>query len=55
MSALWVILTITLPWLGALVVWGLGGNRPRAQHLVASGFSLVAAAAAFLMLGVTSD
>jgi NADH-quinone oxidoreductase subunit L len=54
MSALYVILTITLPWLGGLVVWGLGENRARAQHLVAIGFSLAAALAAMLLLSVTS-
>jgi NADH-quinone oxidoreductase subunit L len=49
MSVLYVILTITLPWLGGLVVWGIGNGRPKAQHWTAIGFSLAAVVAALAL------
>lgn len=48
-----IFLTICAPWAGAIVVWLTGDKRPRAQHSLASVFSLVAAAASLLLLGQT--
>ena len=50
-----VLLAIGLPWLGALVVWRLGDNRPRAQHAGAAGFGVAAGAASLLLLGFSGD
>jgi len=35
------ILSIILPWLGALIVWLVGDGRPRSQHLLASAFAIL--------------
>jgi len=45
-----IALVIGLPWLGALIVWRTGDERPAAQHRLAVGFSLAAALAALLLL-----
>lgn len=37
-----IVLTIGLPWLGALCVWLTGDQRPRAQHTLAVGFAVAA-------------
>ena len=37
-----ILLTIGLPWLGALVVWRMGDQRPRDQHRLALVFALAA-------------
>ena len=50
-----IVLTMGLPWLGALAVWLTGDARPRAQHRLAVGFALAAAAAALLLLGSASS
>jgi NADH-quinone oxidoreductase subunit L len=42
---IWVILAISLPWLGALVVWLIGDRRPRAQHWAAVTTALAGALA----------
>jgi NADH-quinone oxidoreductase subunit L len=48
---LWlVLLTITLPWLGALLVWRIGNGRPRAQHGTAVIFAAAAGLASLLLL-----
>ena len=46
MTALWIALTIGLPWLGALSVWLVGDRRPRAQHGLAVAAALLGALAA---------
>jgi NADH-quinone oxidoreductase subunit L len=54
--ASWLIpLIIGLPWIGALVVWRTGDGRPRAQHLLATGFSLAAGIASLALLPFISD
>jgi NADH-quinone oxidoreductase subunit L len=49
--AAWLIpLVIGLPWLGAMVVWRVGDQRPRAQHALAAGFSVAAGFAALVLI-----
>lgn len=50
-----VILTIGLPWLGALVVWRIGDNHPYRQNVIAVTFALLAGLAALVLLPFTSD
>lgn len=50
-----IVLTIGIPWLGALVVRQVGDVRPRQQHTLAVIFALAAGAAALLMLTSTGD
>jgi NADH-quinone oxidoreductase subunit L len=54
--ATWLIfLTIGLPWVGALCVWWVGDNHPRAQHTLAALFSVLAGVASLLLLPFTGD
>jgi NADH-quinone oxidoreductase subunit L len=55
MVAWLLILTIALPWLGALCVWWVGDQRPRAQHLLAAVFSVTAGLAALALLPFASS
>ncbi len=55
MAATLLILTIAVPWAGALVVWWLGDNRPRLQHGLAVAFALVAGAAALGLLSTATN
>ncbi len=50
-----ILLTIALPWLGALVVWFTGDEHPHEQHLFAVFFAVAAAIVALLMLAAPSD
>ena len=50
MTSTLIILTICLPWLGALGSWTAGDNRPRLQHALAAGFALAAAAASVALI-----
>ena len=43
MAGILTLLLIALPWLGALLVWWLGDSRPKMLHILAVGFSLMAA------------
>ncbi len=45
-----IVLTIGLPWLGALLVWAAGDRRPREQHALAVTFSVLAALAALALI-----
>ncbi len=45
-----ILIAIGAPWLGALVVWLLGDDRPRWQHGLASAAALASAGAALLLL-----
>jgi NADH-quinone oxidoreductase subunit L len=45
-----ILLTIGLPWFGALVLMFTGEGRARLQHSLAVGFSLLAGAAALLLI-----
>lgn len=50
MAPILVLLIIGLPWLGALVIWWVGDQRPRWQHGLALGFSAAAGLAALALL-----
>ena len=52
--ATWLsVLSIGLPWAGALIVWWIGDKRPRWQHGLASIFSVLAGFAAIGLLVFT--
>ena len=55
MMATLILLTIGLPWLGAVAVWLTGDKRPNLQHTLAVVFSVAAGVAALLMLPQTSS
>jgi NADH-quinone oxidoreductase subunit L len=55
MLPLRILLTIGLPWMGALLVWGAGDHRPRLQHTLAAAFSLVSAAVCLSLLPFASS
>jgi NADH-quinone oxidoreductase subunit L len=54
MAEILLILSILVPWTGAVVVWAVGDRRPRAQHSLAVGFSVAAGLAALALLFFTS-
>jgi len=54
--ATWLLcMVIGLPWLGAIIVWLVGDDRPRAQHWLAVGFSAAAGIASLALLPFVSD
>lgn len=55
MIAWLILLTIGLPWLGALLVWWVGDRRPAAQNALAVIFALAAGLAALALLPFTTD
>jgi NADH-quinone oxidoreductase subunit L len=55
MAAFLVLLTIGLPWIGALLVLLTGNERPKLQHVVASIISVAAGISAIVLLWFTSD
>ena len=50
-----MLLTIGLPWVGTLLVWGVGDKHARAQHTLAVVFSVVAGLAALVLPFYTTD
>ncbi|HWT81437.1 MAG TPA: proton-conducting transporter membrane subunit, partial [Candidatus Methylomirabilis sp.] len=50
MAATLILLCIGLPWLGALVVWQVGDNRPKLEHGLAIAFSAAAGVAALALI-----
>lgn len=50
MAEILLILTILVPWGGAVVVWTVGDRHPRAQHSLAVAFSVAAGLAAIALL-----
>jgi NADH-quinone oxidoreductase subunit L len=50
MAAWLILLTIGLPWLGAVALWLSRDERPAAQHALAVGFSVAAGAAALALI-----
>src|SRR5512146_1560042 len=50
MAGALVLLTIGLPWVGAIVVWLAGGERERLQHGLAVGFAVLSGAAGLALL-----
>jgi len=55
MTAWLATLTILLPWAGAVCVWWLGDQRPRAQHISATAFSVLTGLTALALLPFNSD
>jgi NADH-quinone oxidoreductase subunit L len=49
------LLSIGIPWLGAVVIWAMQDRRPNLQHAVAVLFALAGAAAAVGMIPLRSD
>ena len=47
-------LLISIPWLGALLVWQTGDSRSKIQHLLAAGFSIAAGIISLILLAFTS-
>ncbi|MBE0682614.1 MAG: NADH-quinone oxidoreductase subunit L [Anaerolineales bacterium] len=45
-----ILLIIGIPWLGALVVWVIGDQRAKAQHILAVIFSLLSGIASLILL-----
>lgn len=50
MAMTWLMLTIGLPWVGALVIWLVGDRDEKFTHLLAVAFSVAAGGAALLLL-----
>jgi NADH-quinone oxidoreductase subunit L len=50
MAGLWVLMAIGLPWLGAIVVLGVGDRREKMQHGTAVAFALAAAVCGAVLL-----
>jgi NADH-quinone oxidoreductase subunit L len=55
MEPILLILTIALPWTGALLVWWTGDQRPRIQHSLAVIFAVAAGIAAIALIPFASD
>jgi NADH-quinone oxidoreductase subunit L len=55
MSNLLMLLSIGLPWLGAIVIWLLGEKQRKTQHLLATVFSVTAGMASIFLLGYGSN
>jgi NADH-quinone oxidoreductase subunit L len=54
--ATWLMLAVIgINWLGALIVWGVGDRRPRLQHALASGATVLAGAASVALLPFAGD
>ncbi len=45
-----ILLTVGLPWLGALLCWAAGDRHPRLQHTLAVSFSVAAGITALLLI-----
>ena len=50
-----LILTICLPWLGALIVWIARESHPRWQHLLAAAFAIATGLASLALLPFATD
>jgi len=55
MTEILIGLTILLPWLGAVIVWLIGDQFEKVQHVIAVIFSILAAVSALLLLGEVSS
>jgi NADH-quinone oxidoreductase subunit L len=55
MASYLILLTIFLPWLGGLLVWWVGDKHARAQHILASGFAVLAGVASVGLTFFTSE
>jgi NADH-quinone oxidoreductase subunit L len=50
-----ILLTIGLPWLGAVALWLTDDRKPKLQHTLAVGFSVAAGLAALVLLANTTS
>ena len=50
MAATFILLSIGIPWLGALLVWWIGDQHPKLQHTLAVVFSVLAGGAALALI-----
>ena len=55
MTTTLTLLTIGLPWLGALLVWWIGDRHEKVQHWLAVAFALAASGCAIALLPQVSD
>jgi NADH-quinone oxidoreductase subunit L len=55
MSNLLMLLSIGLPWLGAIIIWLLGEKQRKTQHMLATLFSVAAGIASLFLLGFGSN
>ena len=55
MASTLLVLTIAVPWVGALLVWLSGDARPRWQHTIAVAAALLAGAASVALLAYSSS
>ena len=55
MAEILLILTIGIPWAGALVVWLVGDQKPKLQHTLAVIFSVLAGICAVLLIPNATD
>src|SRR5512138_2601169 len=55
MAAWLIVLVIGIPWLGALLVWRTGDDRPRVQHTLAVGFAVAGGLVSLALLPLASD
>jgi len=55
MAAWLILLTIGLPWLGALCVWGVSDRHPKAQHRLALAFAAAGGLVSFGLVLVPSS
>ena len=53
MPGILVVCVILVPWVGAVALWSVRDSRPRAQHSLAIGFSLLAGLSAIVLLFYT--
>ena len=50
MPGILVVCVMLVPWVGAVAVWSVRDSRPRAQHSMAIGFSLLAGLSAIALM-----
>lgn len=50
MALNWIILTIAVPWIGAVILWLLGNRSEKMQHGLASVFSVLAGICSLMLL-----
>ncbi|MEA3440731.1 MAG: proton-conducting transporter membrane subunit [Chloroflexota bacterium] len=55
MAAWLILLSLLIPWLGALIVWLVGDDHPAIQHRFASGISIIGGAVSLLLLLIVDD
>lgn len=54
-AAILILLILLVPWLGAIIVWQIGDERPKAQHIFATSFALLTAVISIALLFFSTD